>query len=125
MARTRDRARSATDTENQPAGGALSELIEVEERIEAEVAEAEASAARLVEEARHDARRLDKDGSDALEQALWSLRASIEEEAAASAHALAKGGEDEALRYRRVDEATVGRLARWVASRVVEGSGAS
>jgi hypothetical protein len=72
-----------------PIEGALGELIEVEERIEAEVADAEAEAERLVEAARRDARAVEQDGSTPLEEALGALRASIEKECAVSVRALA------------------------------------
>jgi vacuolar-type H+-ATPase subunit H len=108
-----------------PIEGALGELIEVEERIEAEVADAEAEAERLVEAARRDARAVEQDGSTPLEEALGTLRASIEKECAVSVRALAEHAEAEVERYRRVDEATLCRLAQWVASRVARGSKAS
>jgi len=125
MARSRQGDRPEKGADLQPVEGALGELIEVEERIEAEVAEAEAEARRLVDAARQDAQRLEKDGSAALDEALRSLRAALEEESAASVQALMEGADAESDRYRRVDEATIRRLARWVASRVAEGSGAS
>jgi vacuolar-type H+-ATPase subunit H len=117
---------TADERKSQPLlEGALGELIEVEERIEAEVAEAEAEAERLVEAARRDARALEQDESTPLEEALGALRASIEKECAVSVRALAEQAEAEVERYRGADEATLRRLAQWVASRVARGSTAS
>jgi vacuolar-type H+-ATPase subunit H len=118
--------RAADEHRDQsPVEGALGELIEVEERIEAEVAEAEAEAERLVEAARRDARALEQDGSTPLEEALGALRASIEKECAVSVRALAEQAEADVERYRGADEATLRRLAQWAASRVARGSKAS
>ena len=114
---------AADEREGQPPiDGALVELIEVEERVEAEVAEAEAEAERLVEAARRDARAVEQDGSTPLEEALGTLRASIEKECALSLRALAEHAEAEVERYRGADEATLRRLGQWVASRVARGS---
>ena len=102
--------------------GALGELIEVEERIEAAVAMAEAEAERLVDAARRNLRALEVDGSSSLEEALAALGASVDEECAVSLRTLAERAEAEVERYRHVEEATLRRLARWVASRVAGGS---
>ena len=125
MARTSDDDRPEKGAEMPPVQGALGELIEVEKRVEAEVAEAEVEARQLVEAAQREAQRLGTDSSAALEEALHSLRTELAEESAALAEALAEGADAEMERYRRVDEVTVRRLAQWVASRVVRGSGAS
>jgi hypothetical protein len=101
-----------------PLEGALSELVEVEARIELEVAEAEARAERLVEAARRESGSVELSGGPSLETARHALRASIEQECAALERDLAARAETEADRYRSVDEALLGRLAQWVASRV-------
>ena len=101
--------------------GTLSELVEVEARIEARVAEAELAAKRRVEEARAQARAVEQDGSRSLEEGIAALRASIEEECAASLRMLRERAEAEVDRYRGVDEATLADLSRWVVARVLEG----
>jgi vacuolar-type H+-ATPase subunit H len=113
------------EDEAAPVEGALSELIVVEERIEAEVAMAEAEASRLVDSAQQEAQRLDRDSDDAFEDALRALRASLDAESAVSIRALMQDAEVEIQRYQRVDEVTVRRLAQWVADRVVGGGGAA
>lgn len=106
----------------QPVEGVLRELIETEARIEAEVAESRRQAEQLVSAAREEAAAMERDGGPALEDALGTLRASIESECDARVRELAEEAEAELARYRGVDDATLGRLAAWVASRVTIGS---
>jgi vacuolar-type H+-ATPase subunit H len=108
-----------------PLEGALRELIQVEERIEVEVAEAKAEAQRIVQEAQRNAGEVELDGSTSLEEAIDALRASVEKECLASERELVERGETEARRYRDVDEATLRQLAQWVASRVAGGASSS
>ncbi len=99
--------------------GVFAELMELERRIEAEVAVAEAEAARMVESARHEARSRERESESSLSDRLRSLRASIERERKASVRAIAAQAAAEGARYTQVDEATVARMAEWVASRLV------
>lgn len=103
-------------------GGALAELIELELQIEARMAEAEAEAARIVEEARQSARSADEDGAGSLGDAVDALRQSIEQECAAEIRAQGERAAAEVARYRGVDDATLSRLAQWVARRVLRGA---
>jgi vacuolar-type H+-ATPase subunit H len=102
--------------------GALSELIELEKQIESRIAQAETQAERIVEEGRRLARAAEEDGAGSLEEVVRALRASIEQECAASLRAVAERAEVETEDYRRVDDATLSRLSQWVASRVLRGS---
>lgn len=108
-----------------PVGGALGRLIEVEERIEVELAEAEAEARRIVEQARRNAQTLEQDGSSSLDEALDALRRSVEKECAVAEREIVDGAEADVERYRGIDPAMQRRLAQWLASQVAGGSKAS
>jgi vacuolar-type H+-ATPase subunit H len=98
--------------------GALAELIETERRIETEVAEAVATAERLVESARAEARSVAEDAVG-LDEELRALRDSIDRECAETVRASEARAAAAAEGYRRVSEAEVGRLGKWVVSRLL------
>ena len=111
------------DDEDHGSGGALGELIEVERRIEAEIAAAEAQARSLVEAARADVARGDREGDTALGQALAALRESVGAQRDAAIRDIEARAAGEVQRYRGFDEAAIDRLASWLAERVA-GDGA-
>lgn len=113
---------SSESGERLPVEGTLAELIVLEEEIEARVARAKDEAERVVADARQRAHIAEDDVAGSLEKATQSLRASIEQECSAAVRALAERAEADAGRYRDVDDATISRLSRWVASRVLRDS---
>jgi F0F1-type ATP synthase membrane subunit b/b' len=104
------------------AEGTLGDLIELEEQIEAQVVQAKAEAQRIVAEARQSARAAEEDGTASLEDAVGALRESIDAECTASVRVLRERAEAEAERYRRVDDETLTRLSRKIASRALSGA---
>lgn len=108
------------DDDTQAAKGALSSLIELERRIENELAAAEAEAAQIVEAAAAEARSFaNDDGALAVE--LAALREAVERDAAAVIRRLEGDARAAEERYRGVDDAQLDALARWLTLRVLGG----
>jgi vacuolar-type H+-ATPase subunit H len=100
-------------------GGTLESLLQLERRIEAEIAAVRAEAEQRVESARDEARRLESDAGGSIEAALSDLRDSIERQTAAEIEQQARAARAEAERYRDVDEQTLARLALGVVARIL------
>jgi len=101
--------------------GALGALIEVEQRIEAELAAARDEALRIVEAARREIEGQASQREAAVAAERERLRAAIERECEAALRGIADEGERALERYRRIDEPGLRELAQWVAARVAEG----
>lgn len=117
-------SRAARQAEGDEAGraavGTLRGLLEVEERIEAEVAAAQAEAARRVAAAQRDADAMAQSGGEPVDERLRPLREAVQRDCQAAVHAIEERAEADLERYRRLDDVTLGELARWVAARLVE-----
>jgi hypothetical protein len=101
--------------------GALGALIEVEQRIEAELASTRDEALRIVEAARREIEARASQREDAVAAERERLREAIERECEASLRDIAEEGERARERYQRIDEPALRQLAEWVATRVAEG----
>lgn len=101
---------------------ALSELIEVERRIEQEVKAAQIEAARIVEAARRDANSRAEEVDTSIASTLESLRLSIERECETSIRSIEADAQAELERYRKLDSEALRRLARWLVARVAGGA---
>jgi hypothetical protein len=109
------------DEVNDPAGaGALSDLIEVEARIAAELAAAEAEAEQIVEAAREEVRAVGEASDGTLEAEARKLRTKLDRACEIAIARLEDEARAEEARYRGVDDATQLALARWIASRIVD-----
>jgi vacuolar-type H+-ATPase subunit H len=100
---------------------ALSELIEVERRIEQEVKAAQIEAARIIEAARRDAESRAEEVDASIASALESLRLSIENQCETSIRSIEADAQAELERYREIDSEALRRLARWLVARVAGG----
>ena len=100
--------------------GALRQLRETEERLIAEVRDAESRAARLLEEAGEKARSIREGGND-LDDERRRLQAAIERETEATIAAASDRAAGEERQLRAVDEGHIRELARWVVSRLLAG----
>ncbi|MBW2386036.1 MAG: hypothetical protein JRG92_20580 [Deltaproteobacteria bacterium] len=99
--------------------GALLDLIEVERRVEADLASAAAEAEQIVESARAEAQSEAADDDAALESGLEKVRASMDRECETTLRSLEDRASVEEKHYRLVGDAELQELARWVAARVV------
>jgi hypothetical protein len=102
-------------------GGGLAELIELERRVEAELAAAEVESVRVLESAQQEARARREASNGALDAALRSLREQTRRASADSQRAIEARAEAEVARYEQVDERTVEALGRFVAARINRG----
>jgi len=104
---------------NDPTSGStLPRLIEIEQRIEAVVAQAESDAARRVEAASEEIRAAREDPEATGAAALEALRNAVAKESEETIRAIDEQAMAEVERYRRVDDRVPSELARWVATRV-------
>jgi len=104
---------------NDPTSGStLPRLIEIEQRIEAVVAQAESDAARRVEAASEEIRAAREDPEATGAAALEALRNAVAKESEETIRAIDEQAMAEVERYRRVDDRVLSELARWVATRV-------
>jgi hypothetical protein len=101
--------------------GVLADLIEVEQRVQASVREAEAEAERAVARAEAEIEARGRAHDDALDEALRELRATLEAERTERVSEIDRRSDEAARRYRDVDDARVRRLAEHVARRIAEG----
>jgi len=112
----------AEHSREQTKQDALSELIEVERRIEQEVEAAQIEAARIIEAARRDEGSRAEEVDASIASALESLRLSIERECETSIRSIEEDAQAELARYREVDSEVLRRLARWLVARVAGGT---
>ena len=103
----------------QTSKGALLDLIEVEKRVEADLASATVEAERIVESARSESRSTSVDGDALLDAELEKLRESIERECETTIRDIEDRARTEEARYQRVAEDEQQELARWVAECLV------
>jgi len=94
--------------------GALAELIELERRMDAQLAAAEAEAARRVEAARPAALAALAGGDPSGEAAFASLREAVARECDLAVREVEERARVEAERYERLDDRAVRELARSV-----------
>jgi F-type H+-transporting ATPase subunit b len=99
--------------------GALDALLEVERRVEQEIAAARVEAERRVEAAREDARRLESDAAEPLHPERAALRTRIDAEAAAAIRQLERDARAEAESYRSVEQTTLRRLGARVVANIL------
>jgi hypothetical protein len=97
---------------------ALEALLAVEQRIDAMLAEHEAKATRIVQEAQTLAAEIARAWDASLEAAREYLRQQIERERVATVRDIEANAESEAARYRELPPAEICALARWLAARV-------
>ena len=119
-ARLREALRPVDDDAQRPSGkGALLDVIEVEARLEAELASARAEAEQIVETARAEAETLRLGSKTEIESRLRELRASIERECEAAIQDLEARTRAEEERYANMGEDELQELARWLAAQLV------
>lgn len=96
----------------------LADLLELERRLEAEVAVARADAERRLAAAREEAQRLARDEGDPLGVALAALRDALARETAREIAGIEDAARAEVARHRDVDDETLLALARDVVDRL-------
>jgi len=100
------------------AEGGLADLIELERRVEADLAAARRDAEQGIEAARHASQQLLAGGDGDLAAALSSLREESRRQCEAELRAIESQGAQEAAAFDAVGEAGLERLARLVAARL-------
>jgi vacuolar-type H+-ATPase subunit E/Vma4 len=99
---------------------ALAALLAVEQRIDSMLAEHEAEATRIVQEARTQAAEIARGWDASLQTAIEQLRQQIDRERAATVRDIEANAEAEAARYRKLGPPEICELARWLATHVAQ-----
>lgn len=106
--------------EDGPEAGALADLIEVERRVLAAIAEAEAEAEEEIARAEAELEGHASEDDRATREALDALRSELDAERARVLAEIAQRSAEVARRDRALDDATVEALAAFVARRIAE-----
>lgn len=101
-----------------PKPGGLERLLELEQRLEARRAEADAEAARLIETARQASGEARRSLEEDLRTAEASLVERVRLETEAAVSAIRDGAARRAGAYRGLSEADAERWARWILERI-------
>lgn len=118
-ARASDRRAAGPEGSTRYAGGdALERLLEIEQRLDVQLAEARAQAARTVERARAEAGRRAADHAPRLARALAALEDQVAAARDAEIREIRERAERERFRYASVSGDRLEALARRVAARV-------